>query len=111
MTAAKIATAREALASGVARKTGQWTNPGDQVGSAAPGDLILSGGHVATVTRVVILPPLPGGDASAFYAGVERGPIKPEFYSVVIQTTAGTRYTGGASAYIGSDLRVHWERS
>jgi len=79
----------------------ETVNLGAQSGTVAPGDLVICGDTYAHVRRVVVHPPT---------AGKHPGPIVPAMHAVEVQTESGTRWLGGNVAYIGSDLRVHWDR-
>jgi hypothetical protein len=74
-------------------------NIGAESGSIGIGDTVLCGGYYSTVTRVEILP-----------IGHTHPPIRSDWFSVVVTTENGTRSLGAPVAYIGGDLRVHWNR-
>jgi hypothetical protein len=76
------------------------TRLGDKVGSVAPGDLVICDGYEITVQRVVIHPP----------GHHDASPIVDDMFAVEAVTHAGSRWAGGVTAEIGSDLRAHWSR-
>lgn len=73
---------------------------GNRVGDVGPGDVVICEGRWAIVQRVMTRPP--GHDVPA---------IRSDMTAVVIETNRGNRVLGADRAWIGPDLRMHWERA
>lgn len=77
-------------------------NLGAQTGHVGTGDTVICGGRYAPVVRVTAHPPTDTAHG---------GPIRPDLTAVEVITSNGSRWLGADRAWIGSDLRMHWERS
>lgn len=74
-------------------------NLGNRTGNVAPGDTVICRGEYVAVQKVWTMPP-----------GHRLTIVRSDMTAVIVKTHMGCRYLGADRAWIGSDLRMYWER-